>query len=201
MASLALYMLTIMLAIMLMPTQTNVVSSPFPLLRRIRLLRHRLVICTHLDSLPKRTMPSAHTARLTPSTSLCQSSWMRALDATRKRDYTNTKPPSTSFRTNRGATPYLGGLDISPSISVIKLHLKTSELDDTAHKRELKVDGNYSLLNCWFWMFAATGPSGIILNHWDDSSLLVHHTSEFLLSHALFEDTGGLYLALIPMST
>ncbi|TFK34387.1 hypothetical protein BDQ12DRAFT_669456 [Crucibulum laeve] len=74
---------------------------------------------------------------------------MGALDPTHKPDYSNTEPPIDIPPTLHGSTRpghlVPSAWTSTPSITVSKAYLKMSELDDTARKREPKVDGSIML--------------------------------------------------------
>ncbi|KAF9073949.1 cyclohydrolase [Rhodocollybia butyracea] len=95
------------------------------------------------------------------------------------------------------------GLDIRPSISVTKAHIKLKELDDSVNRGELFVDGKIVLNTAPFEGVldpgvevnvskAAVDPIWYLPGVADRFGI-----SESLLRRALFEDTGGMYPELI----
>ncbi|KLO06174.1 hypothetical protein SCHPADRAFT_1002496 [Schizopora paradoxa] len=101
------------------------------------------------------------------------------------------------------------GLDIRPSIAVTKAHIKLSEVDETARKGALTIDGKIVLKSR-----PLLNPDGSQSNADPGVELVVSKAAvepvwylpgvaerfgipESLLRRALFEDTGGMYPELI----
>ncbi|KAG6908207.1 Uracil-regulated protein 1 [Tephrocybe rancida] len=187
------------------------------------------VICSRLpSSIKHRNAIGAHSGSYSIYRAL--SIAMGALSPTHKPDYSQTEPPVSippqpswadpskivSFDPYGHLVPSLyrqqlddEGLDVRPSIAVTKAHLKMSELDESARRGELTVDGK----------IVTKSPQGSNADgsvNPADSGVEVSVSkaavepvwylpgvadrfgiSESLLRRALFEDTGGMYPELI----
>ncbi|KAH7101276.1 cyclohydrolase [Auriculariales sp. MPI-PUGE-AT-0066] len=101
------------------------------------------------------------------------------------------------------------GLDIRPSIAVTKAHIKLSEIDETARRGELEIDGKFVIQSR-----PIPNEDGTPSDRYPGIELAVSKAavepvwflpgvaerfgiSENLLRRALFEDTGGMYPELI----
>lgn len=123
------------------------------------------VICSRLPtSIKQRNALGAHSGSYSIYRALAIA--MGTLNPSHKPDYSNTEPPLpilpqpswydphriVSFDPWGHLVPQVFkreinelGLDIRPSIAVTKAHIKLSELDESARKGELKVDGRIVL--------------------------------------------------------
>ncbi|KAG2125613.1 GTP cyclohydrolase N terminal-domain-containing protein [Suillus cothurnatus] len=187
------------------------------------------VICSRLpSSVKQRNALGAHSGSYSIYRALAIA--MGTLNPTHKPDYSMTEPPVpippqpawsdphkiVSFDPWGHLVPQIFrkevdelGLDVRPSIAVTKAHIKLSEIDETARKGELEVDGKIVL---------ATRPLRNVDGTESDAYSGVEITtskaavepvwylpgvaerfgiSESLLRRALFEDTGGMYPELI----
>ncbi|KAF5377842.1 hypothetical protein D9615_006815 [Tricholomella constricta] len=187
------------------------------------------VICSRLtSSIKQRNAIGAHSGSYSIYRAL--SIAMGALSPTHKPDYSQTEPPvsippqpswadpskivsfdpyghlvQTLFRKEIDEME----LDIRPSIAVTKAHLKMSELDESARKGHLTVDGKIVMKSP-----PAHNADGSISKAYSGVEVFVSKAavepvwylpgvaerfgiSESLLRRALFEDTGGMYPELI----
>ncbi|KIM81121.1 hypothetical protein PILCRDRAFT_821949 [Piloderma croceum F 1598] len=155
---------------------------------------------------------------------------MGTLSPTHKPDYSQTEPPVSippqpswfdpskivSFDPWGHLVPQVFkketdelGLDIRPSISVTKAHMKLSEIDEAAKKGDVKVDGKIVLQTAPLVNADGTQSDeypGVEINISKAAVDPVWYLpgvaerfgiSESLLRRALFEDTGGMYPELI----
>ncbi|KAF5317762.1 hypothetical protein D9619_012564 [Psilocybe cf. subviscida] len=186
------------------------------------------VICSRLpSSIKSRNAIGAHSGSYSIYRAL--SIAMGALSPSHKPDYSNTEPPVSIPPNAAWADPTKivsldpyghlvptvfadsieKGLDVRPSIAVTKAHLKMSELDDTARRGDLVIDGTIlkksrPLKNVdgsesdadpgveVFTSKAAVEPVWYLPGVAERFGI-----SESLLRRALFEDTGGMYPELI----
>ncbi|GLB38828.1 putative GTP cyclohydrolase N terminal [Lyophyllum shimeji] len=187
------------------------------------------IICSRLpSSIKHRNAIGAHSGSYSIYRAL--SIAMGSLSPTHKPDYTQTAPPVSIPPQTAWADPskivsldpygHLApqlfrkeveeqGLDIRPSIAVTKAHLKMSELDESARRGALTVDGkivmksppgrnadgSVSAVDSGVEVFtskAAVEPVWYLPGVADRFGI-----SESLLRRALFEDTGGMYPELI----
>ncbi|KAG5652228.1 hypothetical protein H0H81_005770 [Sphagnurus paluster] len=204
------------------------------------------VICSRLSSsIKQRNALGAHSGSYSIYRAL--SIAMGSLSPTHKPDYSQTEPPVSIPPQPSWADPtkivsfdpygHLAqtlfrkeidelGLDIRPSIAVTKAHLKMSELDESARKGELKIDGkivtkspparnadgSISQVDNGVEVFvskAAVEPVWYLPGVAERFGMYVSMSysprgssdplisSESLLRRALFEDTGGMYPELI----
>ncbi|KAI9568441.1 GTP cyclohydrolase N terminal-domain-containing protein [Boletus coccyginus] len=187
------------------------------------------VICSRLPtSIKQRNALGAHSGSYSIYRALAIA--MGTLDPSHKPDYSKTEPPVpippqpswydpkkiVAFDPWGHLVPQVFkreidelGLDIRPSIAVTKAHIKLSELDESARKGELNIDGR---------MVLRTRPLKNADGSVSDADPGVEITtskaavepvwylpgvaerfgiSETLLRRALFEDTGGMYPELI----
>ncbi|KAH8801225.1 cyclohydrolase [Flagelloscypha sp. PMI_526] len=186
------------------------------------------VICSRLPgSIKKRNAIGAHSGSYSIYRAL--SIAMGGLNPTYKPDYTMTEPPvdippndtwgtdkivafdpwghlTTSVFTKESQE----GLDIRPSIAITKAHIKLSEIDESARKGEIVVDGKIVLqsppLRNEDGSERVGAFSGVEMNVSKAAVEPVWYLpgvadrfgiSESLLRRALFEDTGGMYPELI----
>ncbi|TFK23375.1 hypothetical protein FA15DRAFT_670561 [Coprinopsis marcescibilis] len=187
------------------------------------------VICSRLpSSIKHRNAIGAHAGSYSIYRAL--SIAMGALDPTHKPDYSQTDPPIdipfqpswsdpskiVSFDPFGHLVPQVfrkemeeDGLDVRPSIAITKAHLKMSELDESARKGEIVVDGNVVLKSRPVKNEDGTESAldpGVEVNVGKAAIDPVWYLpgvaerfgiSETLLRRALFEDTGGMYPELI----
>ncbi|KAJ3784853.1 GTP cyclohydrolase N terminal-domain-containing protein [Lentinula aff. detonsa] len=192
------------------------------------------IICSRLPStLPFRNAIGAHSGSYSIYRAL--SIALGTLDPRYKPDYTKTEPavdavgvPSPSWSKIVSLDPWGHlvpvvfekemrdkengglGLDIRPSISITKAHIKLKEIDESVKRGELVVDGKIVLASEPLRMDDGSIVQGI------DPGVEVNVSkaavdpiwylpgvaerfgiSESLLRRALFEDTGGMYPELI----
>lgn len=187
------------------------------------------IICSRLPgSIKSRNALGAHAGSYSIYRAL--SIAMGALDPTHTPDYSQTEPPVNIPFQPSWADPSKivsldpwghlvpsifkkemdGGLDVRPSISVTKAHLKMSELDEAARKGDLAVDGTIVLRSPPPLKADGTVDEkaipGVEVNVSKAALDPVWYLpgvaerfgiSEKLLRRALFEDTGGMYPELI----
>ena len=122
------------------------------------------VVCSRLPaSIKRRNALGAHSGSYSIYRAL--STAMGSLSPSHKPDYTMTEPPVDIPFNPTWADPSKivsldpwghlvpqvykneidGGLDVRPSIAVTRAHIKLSELDETARKGELEIDGKIVL--------------------------------------------------------
>jgi GTP cyclohydrolase II len=103
------------------------------------------------------------------------------------------------------AKEYKEGLDVRPTISQTKAHIKIEELDVLARKGELPVDGDIVIKSPDLPAFPGV-DQGIEINTYKAAIEPVWHLpgiaerlgiDESTLRRALFEDTGGMYPELL----
>ncbi|KAF8550103.1 hypothetical protein OG21DRAFT_1514477 [Imleria badia] len=187
------------------------------------------VICSRLPtSIKQRNALGAHSGSYSIYRALAIA--MGTLNPSHKPDYSNTEPPVpippqpswydpkkiVSFDPWGHLVPQVFkkeidelGLDIRPSIAVTKAHIKLSELDESARKGELTIDGRVVLrtrpLRNADGSVSDADP-GVEINASKAAVDPVWYLpgvaerfgiSETLLRRALFEDTGGMYPELI----
>ncbi|RPD62689.1 hypothetical protein L226DRAFT_558722 [Lentinus tigrinus ALCF2SS1-7] len=187
------------------------------------------VICSRLPtSIKQRNALGAHSGSYSIYRALAIA--MGTLDPSHKPDYSKTEPavpippqpswydPSkiVSFDPWGHLVPQVYkheiedlGLDVRPSIAVTRAHMKLSEIDESARKGELKIDGKI-LLKSRPLMNAdgteSTADPGVEIAISKAAVEPVWYLpgvaerfgiSEGLLRRALFEDTGGMYPELI----
>ncbi|THG98348.1 hypothetical protein EW026_g3819 [Hermanssonia centrifuga] len=187
------------------------------------------VICSRLpSSIKQRNAIGAHSGSYSIYRALAIA--MGTLNPSHKPDYSQTEPaisvppqpawfdPSkiVSFDPWGHLVPQVFkheleelGLDVRPSIAVTRAHMKMSEIDETARKGELKVDGKILLKSHPMHNADGTVSSadpGVEISISKAAVEPVWHLpgvaerfgiSEGLLRRALFEDTGGMYPELI----
>ncbi|KAF9236969.1 GTP cyclohydrolase N terminal-domain-containing protein [Melanogaster broomeanus] len=187
------------------------------------------VICSRLpSSIKQRNALGAHSGSYSIYRALAIA--MGTLNPTHKPDYSKTEPPVpilpqpawydptkiVSFDPWGHLVPQVFrreveelGLDIRPSIAVTKAHIKLSEIDESAKRGEIKIDGRV-VLPTRPLMNAdgteSTADPGVEINVSKAAVEPVWYLpgvaerfgiSESLLRRALFEDTGGMYPELI----
>ncbi|KAF7791428.1 hypothetical protein EIP86_002444 [Pleurotus ostreatoroseus] len=187
------------------------------------------VICSRLPSTIKhRNAIGAHSGSYSIYRALAIA--MGTLNPSHKPDFSNTEPavsvppqPAWSDPTKIVSFDPWGhlvpqvfkheledlGLDVRPSIAVTRAHMKLSEIDDTARKGELTVDGKILMksrpLNNADGTECTDDP-GVEISVSKAAVEPVWYLpgvaerfgiSESLLRRALFEDTGGMYPELI----
>ncbi|KDQ50544.1 hypothetical protein JAAARDRAFT_41999 [Jaapia argillacea MUCL 33604] len=187
------------------------------------------VICSRLpSSIKQRNAIGAHSGSYSIYRALAIA--MGTLSPTHKPDYSKTEPPVpvppqpswshpkkiVSFDPWGHLVPQVFrkeieelGLDVRPSIAVTKAHMKLSEIDESARKGELTVDGKILLKSR-----PLMNPDGTLSTADPGVEISVSKAavepvwylpgvaerfgiSESLLRRALFEDTGGMYPELI----
>ncbi|TRM63965.1 GTP cyclohydrolase N terminal-domain-containing protein [Schizophyllum amplum] len=186
------------------------------------------VVCSRVpSSLKHRNAIGAHSGSYSIYRAL--SIAMGSLSPTHKPDYSMTEPPVDIPFNPAWADPKKivsmdpwghlipsvykkeidGGLDVRPSISVTKAHIKLSEIDETARKGDIEVDGKIVLKSRPLMNEDGTESdaySGIEVNVSKAAVEPVWYLpgvaerfgiSEALLRRALFEETGGMYPELI----
>ncbi|KAI5833506.1 hypothetical protein K523DRAFT_361071 [Schizophyllum commune Tattone D] len=186
------------------------------------------VVCSRLPaSIKRRNAIGAHSGSYSIYRAL--SIAMGSLSPSHKPDYSMTEPPVdipfnptwadpskiVSFDPWGHLVPQVykkeidGGLDVRPSIAVTRAHIKLSELDETARKGELEIDGKIVLKSRPLTNEDGTESdaySGIEINVSKAAVEPVWYLpgvaerfgiSEALLRRALFEETGGMYPELI----
>lgn len=187
------------------------------------------VICSRLtSSVKQRNALGAHSGSYSIYRALAIA--MGTLNPTHKPDYSQTEPPVpippqpawsdphkiVSFDPWGHLVPQVFrkeveelGLDVRPSIAVTKAHIKLSEIDETARKGELAVDGKIVLSTRPLKNADGTESDaypGVEINTSKAAVEPVWYLpgiadrfgiSESLLRRALFEDTGGMYPELI----
>ncbi|KAL1743617.1 GTP cyclohydrolase N terminal-domain-containing protein [Schizophyllum fasciatum] len=186
------------------------------------------IICSRLPaSIKRRNAIGAHSGSYSIYRAL--SIAMGSLSPSHKPDYSKTEPPVNipfnpawadpskivSFDPWGHLVPSVykneidGGLDVRPSIAVTRAHIKLSELDETARKGELEIDGKIVLKSRPLMKEDGTESdaySGIEINVSKAAVEPVWYLpgvaerfgiSEALLRRALFEETGGMYPELI----
>ncbi|KAG6844653.1 Uracil-regulated protein 1 [Tephrocybe sp. NHM501043] len=187
------------------------------------------IICSRLpSSIKHRNAIGAHSGSYSIYRAL--SIAMGALSPTHKPDYSQTEPPVSippqpswfdptkivAFDPWGHLTPSLfrkqideEGLDVRPSIAVTKAHLKMSELDESARRGDLVVDGKIVMksqpgLNADGSVSQADSGVEVFVSKaavepvWYLPGVAERFgISESLLRRALFEDTGGMYPELI----
>ncbi|KAI0087850.1 GTP cyclohydrolase N terminal-domain-containing protein [Irpex rosettiformis] len=187
------------------------------------------VICSRLPTtIKQRNAIGAHSGSYSIYRALAIA--MGTLNPTHKPDYSKTEPavpippqPSwsdphkiVSFDPWGHLVPQVFkheledlGLDIRPSIAVTRAHMKLSEIDETARKGELTIDGkillkSHPLHNADGSLSDADPGVEISISKaavepvwWLPGIAERFGISEGLLRRALFEDTGGMYPELI----
>ncbi|RDX50373.1 hypothetical protein OH76DRAFT_1402846 [Lentinus brumalis] len=187
------------------------------------------VICSRLPtSIKQRNAIGAHSGSYSIYRALAIA--MGTLDPSHKPDYSKTEPavpippqpswsdPSkiVSFDPWGHLVPQVYrreleelGLDVRPSIAVTRAHMKLSEIDETARKGELTIDGKIllksrPLVNADGTESTADPGVEIAISKaavepvWYLPGVAERFgISEGLLRRALFEDTGGMYPELI----
>ncbi|TFL02696.1 GTP cyclohydrolase N terminal-domain-containing protein [Pterulicium gracile] len=187
------------------------------------------VICSRLpSSIKARNALGAHSGSYSIYRALAIA--MGTLDPTHKPDYTLTEPPVDILPQPSWFDPKKivsldpwghlvpqvfrkemneDGLDVRPSISVTKAHMKLTEIDESVRKGELVVDGKVLLPSQQGRNEDGTmsdAEPGVEINVskaavdpiWFLPGVAERFgISETLLRRALFEDTGGMYPELI----
>ncbi|EJD45665.1 cyclohydrolase [Auricularia subglabra TFB-10046 SS5] len=153
---------------------------------------------------------------------------MGTLDPTHRPSFKDTEPPASiqikpnpawskvvSFDPWGHLVPQVfakeleAGVDVRPSIAVTKAHIKLSELDDSARRGQLKIDGKVVLesrqimnpdgtpSDIYPGVELATSKAAVEPVWYLPGVAERFGISESLLRRALFEDTGGMYPELI----
>ncbi|GJE88812.1 GTP cyclohydrolase II [Phanerochaete sordida] len=187
------------------------------------------VICSRLPtSIKQRNAIGAHSGSYSIYRALAIA--MGTLDPSHKPDYSHTEPavqippqPSWSDTSKIVSFDPWGhlvpqvfkkeieelGLDTRPSIAVTRAHMKLSEIDESARKGDLKIDGKILLKSHPMHNedgSASDADPGVEISiskaavepvWWLPGIAERFGISESLLRRALFEDTGGMYPELI----
>ncbi|KIY44955.1 hypothetical protein FISHEDRAFT_61463 [Fistulina hepatica ATCC 64428] len=187
------------------------------------------VICSRLhSSIKHRNALGAHSGSYSIYRAL--SIAMGGLSPTHKPDYSKTEPPVdippnpawydpskiVAFDPWGHLVPAVFrheieelGLDIRPSIAITRAHIKLSEIDESARRGELEVDGKIVLVSRSLSNADGTESGaypGVEINVSKAAVDPVWHLpgvaerfgiSESLLRRALFEETGGMYPELV----
>ncbi|KIY44829.1 cyclohydrolase [Fistulina hepatica ATCC 64428] len=203
--------------------------APFPLLwGAADAAKRGPVVCSRLPfSVKRRNAIGAHSGSYSIYRALSVA--MGALNPAYKPDYTMTEPPIEIPFQPAWADPskivsfdpygHLAqtvfskemdeGLDVRPSIAVTRAHLKLSELDESARRGEITIDGKIVLKSAPLPNADGTESTehpGIEVNVGKAAIEPVWFLpgvaerfgiSEGLLRRALFEETGGMYPELI----
>ncbi|KZV93857.1 hypothetical protein EXIGLDRAFT_835444 [Exidia glandulosa HHB12029] len=208
------------------PGQTGIHPVPLNWLAATAAERGPVVCSRQLASIKLRNAIGAHSGSYSIYRALAVA--MGTLDAAHRPSFKDTEPPSSiqinpcpgwakvmSFDPWGHLVPQVfakemeAGLDIRPSIAITKAHIKLSEIDDTARRGELQIDGKVVIESR-----PILNPDGTKSNLYPGVELAVSkaavepvwylpgvaerfNISENLLRRALFEDTGGMYPELI----
>lgn len=175
------------------------------------------VICSRLpSSIKRRNALGAHSGSYSIYRAL--SIAMGTLNPTHKPNYTNTQPPvdippnpswfdpgkivsmdpwghlvPTVFRKELEEE----GVDVRPSIAITKARIKLSEIDESARKGEITIDGKIVLGVEGGGVEINVSKAAVEPVWWLPGVAERFGISESLLRRALFEDTGGMYPELI----